>query len=125
MFAMAGPTYRQFLLVLFLALISSPYLSESVSAACSPDDWKPAAEAGGSGVQMLLKDIPLTTRWADLADTTKTQLKSQADKRLAGFRSRWGADALAAKQTILSKAPRVTTDVLVAALGERHQSRIR
>jgi hypothetical protein len=105
MLAIAGPTCRQFLLALCLGPISLLLLPESASAACSPDNWKPAADAGGSGVQALLKDVPLTARWADLSDTTKAQLQSQADRRLAGFRARWSAGALAAKQVILLECP--------------------
>jgi hypothetical protein len=118
MFAIAGPICRQFLLVLFVGQISSLLLPKSASAGCSPDNWRPAVEAGGSGIQALLKDISLTTRWSDLPDTIKAQLQSQADKRLTGFRGRWAADALAAKETILLDCP---TPAAAAALDDYYR----
>jgi hypothetical protein len=81
-----------------LACFAAP--NPNPGSPCSPE-WAPAADTGGTGVQALLKGIPLDTKWADLPSATKTQLQTHADNRQAAFRARWAADALQQKETIL------------------------
>ena len=52
-------------------------------------------------MQAILKDIPLTTKWADLPAATKIELQTHAENRRAAFRARWAADALAKKEALL------------------------
>jgi hypothetical protein len=78
----------------------------TLAATCSSEQWQPPApEAAVSGVQQLLKAVPLGTKWVDLPETTRRQLQQHADGRLAAFRVRWAADALSQKETILLDCP--------------------
>jgi hypothetical protein len=106
---------KQFLLVALGSQISSFLLLDDAGAACSPDSWKPPVETGGTGVQALLRDIPLHTKWVDVPPETKAQLQLQAEKRLSAYRARWAGAALAAKQTILLECP---TAEMLAAMDE-------
>ncbi|MET7243481.1 hypothetical protein ABZT49_08940 [Methylobacterium sp. EM32] len=56
-------------------------------------------------MQALLKDVPVTTRWADLPANTKDRLLELAEDRLAAFRSRWGGEAIERKLKILLDCP--------------------
>jgi len=55
----------------------------------------------------LLKDVPVTTKWADLPVAIKAELRKLAADRLAAFRTRWAGEALAKKETILLGCPTV------------------
>jgi hypothetical protein len=87
-------------------------------SACSPESWHPPVNTGGTGVQALLKTVPISTKWADLPATTKDQLQRLADERLAAFRARWSAGALAKKQEILLGCP---TPEMAAAINDFYQ----
>jgi hypothetical protein len=94
-------------IVALSAYVLLSFLMPAFAGACSPDQWRPPLDTGGVGVQQLLKTIPLGTKWADLSDDTKSQLQKHADNRLSAFRTRWGANALKQKQTILLDCPTV------------------
>ncbi|HXN20144.1 MAG TPA: hypothetical protein VN875_17535 [Candidatus Binatus sp.] len=72
---------------------------------CRAIPWTPPPGEGGLGIQALLKDIPISTKWADVPVTTKVQLQVLADDRLGAFRARWAGEALARKQAILVGCP--------------------
>ena len=103
-----------FATVTLCACIDEPTLADTpaprqvsrtlVGGPCSPDLWTPPSDTGDGGVQALLKDIPLTTTWAQLPSATKAQLQKLADDRLSAFRKRWARDALAKKETICGNA---------------------
>jgi hypothetical protein len=83
--------------------------SEAVAAqnadACSPGSIVFPALPHGSGVQLLLKNIPLGTHWSELPELVRQKLTELASERLAVFRSQWGAGALAAKERVLVDCP--------------------
>jgi hypothetical protein len=87
-------------------------------SSCSPDSWRPPNDTRETGVQALLKNIALGTKWADLPAQTKTQLQKFADNRLAAYRSRWGAAALSKKESLLIGCP---TDDVSAAIDYFYQ----
>jgi hypothetical protein len=92
--------------------------SVGAGSACSPERWQPPANTGGTGVQALLKPVPITMRWADLPPTIKDQLRRLADDRLAAFRARWAAGALERKRDILLGCP---TREMTAAINDFYQ----
>ncbi|TWB03843.1 hypothetical protein [Bradyrhizobium stylosanthis] len=93
------------LLLLAISLQFEPraQAAEGPKSQCGP--WIEPAQSGGSGVSVILADIPLTARWADLPDGVKQQLQVHAGNRLAAFRARWGREGLAIKQDILLRCP--------------------
>ena len=97
---------------------SASQTSAGEGSACSPESWHPPVNTGGTGVQALLKTVPISTTWADLPATTKDQLQRLADDRLAAFRARWSAGALAKKQEILLGCP---TPEMAAATDDFYQ----
>src|SRR3569832_261851 len=96
-----GASFR----VLFVTFCSAGLLiaitAGQSSAACSAADWKPPAQSGELGIQALLKNIELGTRWVDLPNDVQTKVRQYANDRLSAFRARWAATALAAKERIL------------------------
>ena len=100
---------RIWISTLLLLLVNSLQLGSIAQAADSPETqcnpWFEPAEFGGSSVSRVLADMPLTTRWVDVPDSVRQQLKDDADNRLAAFRARWGKAALAIKQDILLRCP--------------------
>lgn len=77
----------------------------SAQEPCPGGVWTSPTGTGSIGVQKILKDLPITTKWADLPEATKSRLQELAEDRLAAYRARWSADALAKKQTILLECP--------------------
>jgi hypothetical protein len=84
-------------------------------ATCASVVWAPPADTGGEGVQAILQAIPVTAKWAELPAAVKIQLQTHADKRLAAFRARWGAESLARKEMILLGCP---TPEMTAAIDD-------
>jgi hypothetical protein len=82
---------------------------------CGSSLWTPPSEAGILGVQGLLKNMPITTKWTNVPVTTKAQLQTLADDRLAAFRARWAGEALVKKQAILIGCP---TPEMTAAIDD-------
>jgi hypothetical protein len=115
---MCAYTILALLLTVFVSQAAPSLSAPSPNPTCSPDLWTQPADSGGTGVQALLKDIPLQTHWADLPKTTKAQLRLLADNRLAAFRARWAADALAKKETILLGCP---TSEMTAAIDDYYR----
>jgi hypothetical protein len=72
---------------------------------CIESNPETPGDTGGTGVQALLKDIGIGTKWADLPRSIKVQLRNLADRRLAAFRARWGRGALARKAAVLINCP--------------------
>jgi len=67
------------LLVIILCCQSvSAFAGPNPTVSCSPDLWKQPGETGGAGVQALLRNVPLNTKWADLPAKTKAQLRTHA-----------------------------------------------
>jgi hypothetical protein len=108
---------RSLLIFLLCCHSLSSFAAPNPNPPCSPD-WTPPIDTGGTGVQALLKGIPLATKWADLPPATKTQLQTHADNRLAAFRARWGAEVLRQKETILQGC---ATPEMVAAIDDYYR----
>jgi hypothetical protein len=87
--------------VLFCGQVYSSAVAQIVSATCTSEFSTPPDEKAGIGVQALLRDVETTTKWADVPAAVKAQLGELAERRLASFRARWAADALARKDAIL------------------------
>jgi len=79
---------------------------------CSASSWRPPAEIRTVNVQTLLRNIPMSEKWADLPAATQAQLEQAAAERLASFRARWAEGALAKKEYILLGCP--TREMTVA-----------
>jgi len=85
------------------------------SSSCSPSDWSPPPSAGALGVQEVLRDLPVTTRWVDLPISTRERLRELAEDRMEAFRSRWGGAAIEGKLKILLECP---TPEMTSAMDE-------
>ena len=79
---------------------------------CIENNREARGESGGTGVQALLKDIGIGTKWADVPRSVQVQLRNLADQRLAAFRARWDSNALARKAAVLINCP--TADMTAA-----------
>jgi hypothetical protein len=95
-------------------------------AAADPNGSCPsfAAPVGAAetGMLVLLKDLPIGTKWAELPAATKTKLQSLADDRLAAYRAGWSANALEQKLTILRQCP---TREMTAAIDQYYRTSYR
>lgn len=92
--------------------------STADAGACTQDFPAPPVQEDKESVQALLKDIPVTTKWADVPAGTQAKLQKHADNRLAAFRARWAADALAKKQRILLECP---TPAMTSAIDDYYR----
>lgn len=102
-------------LSLAIGLIGLFSTSAVAQQPCPIDRVTQGSGTGGAGVQAVLKDIPTTTKWADLPDAVRARLKRLADDRLAAHRARWSAPALAVKLTVLLDCP---TPAMTAAIDD-------
>jgi hypothetical protein len=85
--------------------IASGVVAAQGADVCSAGSITFPALPDGSGVQVLLKNIALGTHWSELPEFVRQKLTDLASQRLAVFRSRWGAAALAEKERVLVNCP--------------------
>lgn len=98
------------------------FVPAAEAATCAADQWQPPPDTGGAGVQVLLKAIPLGTKWSELPITSKAELQKHSDNRLAAFRARWSAEALKQKAWILTDCP---TPAMSAAIEDFYRKSYR
>ncbi|MGQ0584643.1 MAG: hypothetical protein ACT4O6_22135 [Reyranella sp.] len=77
----------------------------ALAATCAAEPWTSSRSDDRTGVLGLLKDVPPDAKWVDLPEAKKAELQRHASNRLAAYRARWGAEALAAKERILFDCP--------------------
>jgi hypothetical protein len=106
------------LLGLCTLLQASAANSQTPDGTCFPVRWSPPTASNSLGVEALLKPFSVTTTWAEVPEETKQKLQTIADNRLAVFRARWGAGALAKKSRILLECP---TDDMIAAVDNYYR----
>jgi hypothetical protein len=95
-----------------IGLFLSAACNASPNPNCPENQPDPAVDSGGPGLRTLLKDTAIDTKWAEVPPSTRAQLQTFADRRLAAFRARWDGGALARKAAILINCP--TADMTAA-----------
>jgi hypothetical protein len=98
-----------------LALVICGACRAAPDADCLDRNREPEIGNGGVGVQALLKNIAIDTKWAELPAATRARLREIADERLAAFRARWARGGLARKEAILLGCP---TPEMTAAIDD-------
>jgi hypothetical protein len=90
----------------------------SPASACAR--YAPSVVADGSDLLELLGNVSIETKWIELPTRTQIRLQGLAEMRLAAYRSRWAADALANKLAILLRCP---TPVMISAIDNFYQTK--